>query len=280
MFTLEVPPGIVGGQRAPQGDRVADLLKWAEGPTGCGLDAVRTALLNLPKLLDSAEIPHFRETNVCQDRSAVNAYLKTPVKRLRQQGCLDIRRGIQQDTQSLCTVARIQDFELPFGPIAMRGEAFFVFQEFGAIEEKQLRQFSGNALQWARTQTHPSAVGSAMFNFRVPTHICFAVALVDEVDAATQTAIRTTNPFDHSVDLLWYEVPIIYALDQGQLYFYDQPSGFLENFKGEVAWKRLRAVIQSLLASDESLQNSSCKPYCTVFAKNIPAKLTSSYCKD
>lgn len=252
LFVLNMPPGVVGGDRAPQGDRVADLLPWAEGPTGCGLEAVKTAFQNLPRTPNSnaGEVPHFKETKACQSQSAVSAYLETALQRLKQQGCMDIRWGMQQDAQSLCTAARIQDFELPFGPMAMRGEAFFVFQEFGAIGEKQLRQFSRNALQWAKTQTHPSAVGSAVFNFRVPTHICFAVALVDEVDAATQTAIRTTNPFDHSVDLLWYEVPIIYGLDQGQLYFYDQPSGFLENFKGEVAWKPLRTVIRQLLARE------------------------------
>ena len=91
-------------------------------------------------------------------------------------------------------------------------------------------------------------MGSAIYNFRVPAHLCFAIALVDEVDEGTQNAVRTTNPFDHRVDLLWYEVPLIYELSQEKLYFYDQPSGFLENFKGEIAWKRLRTVIQHLLA--------------------------------
>lgn len=252
LFVLEVSPGSVGGAEAPQSNRVADLLRWAEGPTGCGLEAVRTAFQDLPRTSDSnaGEVPRLNGAKACQNRSAVNAYLKTAFERLKQRGCMDIRQGMGRSNHPLCTVARIQDFELPFGPVAMRGEAFFIFLEFGAVEEKRLRQFSGNALQWGKTQTHPSAVGSAVFNFRVPTHICFAIALVDELDAATQTAIRTTNPFDHRVDLLWYEVPIIYVLNQGQLYFYDQPSGFLENFKGEVAWKRLRVVIQQLLAGE------------------------------
>ena len=153
-----------------------------------------------------------------------------------------------QGSRTFCTVARIEDFELPFGLINMRGEAFFIFSEFSSIQMSTLRQFSGQALQWAKTQTNPKAVGTAIYNFRVPAHLCFAIALVDELDEATRTAIRTVNPLDHRLDLLWYEVPIVYELSKENLYFYDQPSGFFENFKGEVAWKQLRTVVQNLLA--------------------------------
>ncbi len=191
----------------------------------------------------------------CQNLQTLNRYLESTLRKLRQQGCLEIRQDVVQGSRTFGYTARIEDFELPFGPISMRGEAFFIFSEFGSIQMSKLRQFSGQALQWAKTQTNPAAVGAAVFNFRVPTHLCFAIALVDEVDTATQTAVRTTNPFDHRLDLLWYEVPIIYELSKETLYSYDQPSGFLENFKGEIAWKRLRVVIQHLLAPDSDRAN-------------------------
>jgi hypothetical protein len=44
LFTLNVPPGVVRGGAAPQGERVEDLLNWAAGPDGCGLGAVAREL--------------------------------------------------------------------------------------------------------------------------------------------------------------------------------------------------------------------------------------------
>ncbi|MEO0532675.1 MAG: hypothetical protein AAF215_02265 [Cyanobacteria bacterium P01_A01_bin.123] len=195
---------------------------------------------------------YLKSEEACQNRQAVEQYLTSTLQKLRQHGCLDIRQDIAQGSETFSHAARIQDFELPFGPISMRGEAFFIFSEFSAIQMNLLRQFSGQALQWAKKQTEPGAVGQAIFNFRVPTHLCFALALVDDVDEAMKDAVRSTNPLDHKVDLLWYEVPLIYELSQAKLYFYDQPAGFLENFKGEIAWQQLRSVIQKLLSPSAS----------------------------
>ncbi|MEO0826687.1 MAG: hypothetical protein AAFX95_13035 [Cyanobacteria bacterium J06639_16] len=194
---------------------------------------------------------YFKAGDACQNRQAVDQYLTSTLQKLRQHGCLDIREDVTQGSQTFSYAARIQDFELPFGPISMRGEAFFVFSEFSSIQMSTLRQFSGQALQWAKKQTDAAAVGQALFNFRVPTHLCFAVAIVDEVDGATENAVCRTNPLDHKLDLLWYEVPLIYELRQAKLYFYDQPTGFLEIFKGEIAWQQLRSVIQQLLVSPD-----------------------------
>ncbi|MBE7384203.1 MAG: hypothetical protein F6J95_022630 [Leptolyngbya sp. SIO1E4] len=44
LFTLKLPQGIVSGAPAAQGERVADLLGWAEGASGCGLDTLETVL--------------------------------------------------------------------------------------------------------------------------------------------------------------------------------------------------------------------------------------------
>lgn len=47
IFALQVPKGIVAGASAPQGQRVASLLEWAEGPGGCGLTTIETLLDDL-----------------------------------------------------------------------------------------------------------------------------------------------------------------------------------------------------------------------------------------
>ena len=197
-----------------------------------------------------AEKSHHRKSNeVCQNQQGASDYLKVALDKLRQQGCLDIQEDINQGSQTFRCAARIEDFELPFKPVNMRGEAFFIFSEFSSLEMQPLRQYSGQALKWARTQVSAAAAGRAAYNFRMPAHFCFAVALVDEIDEATRRAIQTVNPLDHSLDFMWYEVPIIYELNQKQLYFYNQPSSFWEKFKGEVVWKPLRDKIRQLLSS-------------------------------
>ena len=196
-----------------------------------------------------AEESHHRKLNeVCQNRQAVSDYLKVTLGKLRQYGCLSIQEDINQGSQTFRYAARIEDFELPFKPVNMRGEAFFVFSEFSSVEMQPLRQYSGQALKWARTQISSAAAGRAAYNFRMPAHFCFAVALVDEIDEAMRQAMQTVNPLDHSLDFMWYEVPIIYELNQKRLYFYDQPASFWEKFKGEVVWKPLRDKIRQLLS--------------------------------
>lgn len=190
----------------------------------------------------------------CQNRHALERYLELTTEKLKQHGCLNIREDVSQGGCSFSRVARIDDFELPFWPVDMRGKAFFVFLEYRSIEMTRLRQFSGQALRWAKGQPNMGAAGRAAYNARIPTHLCFAVAIADSLDEATKHRIRTTNPLDHNIDLMWYEVPAVYELSSSKLYFYDQPSGFFEQFKGEIVWKPLREVIQQLLGlSSESV---------------------------
>lgn len=240
-FALEVPPSVMSGPAAPPGTRVSNLLDWAESPTGCGLARVKAELESLAESTLKAD-------KTCQNSQALTAYLATTLKTLREHGCLDACRDIHQEHCRFHTVARIQDFELSFGLFAMRGEAFFVFSEFRSIQIQILRRFSKQALVYARQNVDDGATGDAIYNFRMPTHVCFAVALVDELDAATKEAIHTTNPFARQVYALWYEVPVVCELNQAQLHFYDQPSGFWENFRGEIAWQQLRKAIQELLS--------------------------------
>lgn len=52
------------------------------------------------------------------------------------------------------------------------------------------------------------------------THLCFAIALVDQLDAETREVIQTVNPIDRRVDILLYEVSVFYGLSNNQLYYY------------------------------------------------------------
>lgn len=44
VLSLNPPSGIIPAPSAPQGDRAAALIGWAEGPNGCGLAALREVL--------------------------------------------------------------------------------------------------------------------------------------------------------------------------------------------------------------------------------------------
>jgi small GTP-binding protein len=53
VFALKIPSGILSSSQAPQGQRAKDLLDWAEGPTGMGLNSVLQVLshyISLEKL--------------------------------------------------------------------------------------------------------------------------------------------------------------------------------------------------------------------------------------
>ncbi len=183
----------------------------------------------------------------CRDRAALNQYLETVLPKLKQQGALDIRQTVSIGNTTTHYIAKIADFELPFGLFSLRGDAFFILADFDVISMKALRQFSAQCLQWAKQHTTPSAVGQAIFNARVPSHVCFAVAIVDRLDETTAAEVCTMNPFDFKVDLMWYEVPAIYELSRHTLHFYEKAPNFFENFKGEVVWQRLRKILQQTL---------------------------------
>lgn len=183
----------------------------------------------------------------CQNRQNLEDYLELTIEKLKQHGFLDIREDVSQGGYSFIRIARIDNFELPFWPVEMRGKTFFFFSEYRSVHMKQLRQFSRQALRWAKGRPTMGAASRAAYNTRVPAHLCFAVAIVDSLNEATKHSIRTINPLDHNINLIWHEVPEVYELGSSKLYFYDQPSSFSEKFKGEIVWKSLRTVIQQLL---------------------------------
>ncbi|NEP89247.1 MAG: 5'-methylthioadenosine/S-adenosylhomocysteine nucleosidase [Okeania sp. SIO2C2] len=180
----------------------------------------------------------------------LNNYLSKIDKNLRNQGAVDIQNNVQSKDgkYEFERVAKITNFELPFAllPMNMRGDAFFIIDYFSSINIHSLRQYSTQCLEYGKDQTTTS-VGSQIQNFRIPSNICFSVAVVDNLDQENKRKIRQENPFAHNVDILWYEVPVVYCLSEEQLYFYDKPSSFWEQFQGEGAWKNLRKVIETTL---------------------------------
>jgi hypothetical protein len=54
--------------------------------------------------------------------------------------------------------------------------------------------------------------------------------------------IRTSNPIDHRLYANWYEIPLVYVLEEERVYFFDSPN-FWDKFKGEVVWHKIREFI-------------------------------------
>ena len=175
----------------------------------------------------------------CQNRQECDRYLEVVLQRLEQLGSPEILKDETLNGRRFNYIAKMIEFELGLG---MRGEAFLLFSEFAILSANALQQFSAQCLRITKDRVDPDASGRTFYNFRVPTHFCFAIALVNQIDDATRTTVRTTNPFKQRVDLLWYEVPMIYELNRQQLYYYDKASDFWENFRGEIVWQKLRTV--------------------------------------
>lgn len=176
-------------------------------------------------------------------------YLTKIQQKLRTEGSLDIQQNLYYKNQPLNLVSKITNFELSFGLFSMRGDAFFIFSYLPLININLLQRYANHCLEYATEKATSSTVGQ-ITNFKVPTNICFAIALVDQLEPETKHQIKTQNPFDIETDTLWYKVPVVYCLNETKLYFYDQPTSFWENFKGEIVWKKLREVIETTLKPD------------------------------
>ncbi|MGC1245215.1 MAG: GUN4 domain-containing protein [Spirulinaceae cyanobacterium] len=188
---------------------------------------------------------YFRTIEACEKSLSLEQYFEDVLPKLRQQGSLEIRQNVFKNGRLFNYIATISDFELQQG---MRGEALFMFSEFSSMQIKILQQYSAQCLRIAKGTVNSSAVGEAIYNFRVPTHACFAVAIVDDLDEKTATAIRTTNPINHRVNLLWYEIPVVCELNKQKLHFYEKVANVSDNFKGEIVWKKFRPIIQKFLS--------------------------------
>lgn len=185
---------------------------------------------------------------ICKSKRYLTEFLENSTKNLKQQfGFIEFRKNIIEDNQAIKLLARKANFDMSIGIIQMRGEAFFIFSEFEQMNFSSLKAYSAQCLNYAKTKTSSSTTGSAFYNFRFPNNLCFAIAIVDELEEEVRKDVQQINPLRDKVDALWYEIPIVYELNNKQLHFYKKPLDWKDKFTGEIAWKEIREIIQQAL---------------------------------
>lgn len=177
----------------------------------------------------------------------LETYLATITERLlQQQSGVDIQYNIHDGERVFDCVAKIKNYELFATMLVNKGDAFFIFSAFDELKSDGLNRFSAQCLEYAKKKDTSPLPLFQLFEGNIPTRLCFAVAIVPELDEKTKHQIRTQNHFRYKADWVWYEVPVVYVLNEGQLYFFDMPS-FWDQFQGEIAWKSLRKAIEQTL---------------------------------
>ena len=169
-------------------------------------------------------------TEGCRDRNALKQYLEGVLKRLKQQGCSDIRKDFVLGSRTFNYIARMAEFELPvmngfelpLGILNSRGEVFFMLSEFPSLQMETLQQFSSQCFQWTKGQVQFSATIEAFFSLRDPKHICFAIAIVDRLDDKIRHAIQRANPLNKITELSWIQIPAVYELGREELHCYEE----------------------------------------------------------
>ncbi|NEO48625.1 MAG: hypothetical protein F6K55_32800, partial [Moorea sp. SIO4A3] len=89
--------------------------------------------------------PNFSETN-----DKINEYLDKVERKLRQEGSLDIQYDVNYQEQHFKLVSKIHNFEIPFGVLNMRGDAFFIFSYLPSININILQQYSLQCLDYGK----------------------------------------------------------------------------------------------------------------------------------
>ena len=186
----------------------------------------------------------------CNDQDRLIYYLDVVKAKLRDKGCISLKERINYNGKHFNMIARILSFDSVsiFGITTMRGEAFFLFSEFSSINISLLKEYTSQCLRYSRSIADPDSVWKAIYDFHVPSNICFSVAIVDTLDEPTERLIYSTNPFGDTVDPLWYSVPVVCELNRGRICFYQRPDNIFEFFRGEIAWVELRKLLCQIVA--------------------------------
>lgn len=192
---------------------------------------------------------NFDYVNSSEDR--VTEYLAKVRPKLISQGCSSIKNDIIYDGKVFKQVAKTASFKMSMGGIPMRGEAFFIFSYFSSVNDNSIRDFATISLNYAKKDSNSSIPLQTLFDFKVPTNICFSISITNSIDDKTKQQITETNPFGEMVNSLWYIVPIVCTLNEKRVYFYESAldSNPWEFFKGEIAWKELRKIIEQTLSN-------------------------------
>lgn len=185
----------------------------------------------------------------CDDQARLDYYLDAAKTKLRDKGCINLKEGVNYSGKHFSLVARILSFDSVsiFGITTMRGEAFFLFSEFSSINISLLREYASQCLKYSKSIADPDSLWKTVYDFHVPTNICFSIAIVDTLDKTTEKLISSTNPFGDTVDPLWYTIPVVCELKRGRIYFYQKPDNIFELFRGEIVWIELGKLLRQIV---------------------------------
>jgi hypothetical protein len=186
---------------------------------------------------------------ICKNQNELLKYLEDIVPRLREEfGFLDIKNNVQYEDKIFKFIARKQNFDMSISALNFRGEAFFIFAEFDQLNIDSLREFGSQCLKYAeKIAESDTSIWKPLYDFRLPSNLCFYIAFVDELDSTTRQKVLTENPLRYSLNALWYQVPVVYELNSKRLYFYEKPADWVDQFTGEIAWKELRPIVKKTL---------------------------------
>ena len=153
-------------------------------------------------------------------------------QRLEADG-FNIIDNVTYRSQTFKRVAKRTRFQLEYFGFAA---IYLIFAEFFSLDRASLRNFSAKCLRYARK--------SRIIPFLpcIPFHsvICFPVAIVDSIDAATAEAVRNARPPQHFVD---HEILVICDLTARRLYYSEKTP-----YWGTMFYDHFREIIRNTLS--------------------------------
>jgi hypothetical protein len=169
--------------------------------------------------------------------SSADDYLSEITLRLRANGFV-INNNIIYKNQTFDCVAKRTMYEIDkFGFVA----TFFIFARFPSLDIVSLKDYSRKSFKYAEHASGiPIAGGIPLprgFFFGV---WCYSVAIVDDVDTYISETIRSKAPPKH---LAACEIPVIYSLASGTLYYYE-----VSPYWGNFYHNQNRQTINNMLA--------------------------------
>ncbi len=161
---------------------------------------------------------YFRTIEACSDRQSLQQYFECILPKLQQIGDLKLDQNVFKTGILFNNIAKLSNLKLGRKNLS---EAFFMFSEFSSIKFHILQQYSSQCLQIAKQNTKITN------NSQNLSYICFAIAIVDNLDKDTKnriSSIEKTNLVEDNIDSFWYKIPIVYELSEQQLHFYKESS--------------------------------------------------------
>jgi hypothetical protein len=166
-----------------------------------------------------------------QEHDKVTDYLLTVTQRLKADG-FSITENITYRNQLFNYVAKRRRFQLEYSGFA---EFLFIFSRFSTIDIGSLRDFYKVCYKYAwRSKIIP--LPFVYFDYA----FCFPVAIVDELDAATEDKARGQDP---PVLYFGYEMPVIYNLSTNQLCYSEK-----NPFRGRLFHDHFRTIVRNMLS--------------------------------